>query len=213
MVATNLKAETISLMDKRASIEVEMGAIVDQLCGPGRPGISGNLVDSEGFPRSDIDIPQVRAQRARLAELRIDFQVITSKIEKNLEVLHSARLAKVAPVFPKGSDASTSIEGDTSQVYPMDEDLVVRIPFAVIDEITDDSPAAADGLQLGDHIIKFGSVEVGDDLIRRLASEAQLNQDHPIPLVIMRQGSTMNLFITPRQWFGRGLLGCHFRIL
>jgi len=89
----------------------------------------------------------------------------------------------------------------------MDEYPVTRVPFAMIDEITDDSPAAEDGLQLGDQIIKFGNVEMGDEVVRRLASEAQSNQGLLVPLVIMRQGSLMNLTVTPRQWQGRGLLG------
>lgn len=48
-------------------MEAEMNSIIDRLCQPGGPGISGNLVDSEGFPRSDIDIPSVRADRQRLS--------------------------------------------------------------------------------------------------------------------------------------------------
>lgn len=49
MVATNLKEEAISLMDARSKVEAEMNAIIDRLCQPGGPGISGNLVDSEVF--------------------------------------------------------------------------------------------------------------------------------------------------------------------
>lgn len=37
----------------------------------------------------------------------------------------------------------------------MDEDSISGVPFAMVDEITDDSPAAEDGLQLGDQIIKL----------------------------------------------------------
>lgn len=48
-MATNLKAETFSLMEKRASTEAEMNAIIAQLSAPGGPGISGNLVDAEVF--------------------------------------------------------------------------------------------------------------------------------------------------------------------
>lgn len=105
------------------------------------------------------------------------------------------------------SDISASPHSATSQVSPMQEDLVVKIPFAMVDEITDDSPAAEDGLQLGDQIIKFGNVEMGDEVVHRLASEARSNEGLPIPIVIMREGSQMNLTITPRQWHGRGLLG------
>ncbi|KAJ6994085.1 26S proteasome non-ATPase regulatory subunit 9-like [Populus alba x Populus x berolinensis] len=72
MVGANLKAETMKLMEKRSALETEMNVIIDRLCQPGGPGLSGNLVDSEGFPRSDIDIPVVRAERHRRAELRND---------------------------------------------------------------------------------------------------------------------------------------------
>ncbi|RZR71749.1 hypothetical protein BHM03_00007060 [Ensete ventricosum] len=75
MVATNLKAQTISLMDMRASMEAEMNAIIESLCGPGGPGISGNLVDSEGFPGVDIDIPAVRSQRRRLSGQNLTTEV------------------------------------------------------------------------------------------------------------------------------------------
>ncbi|THU57533.1 hypothetical protein C4D60_Mb03t04520 [Musa balbisiana] len=210
MVATNLKAETISLMDMRASMEAEMNAIIESLCGPGGPGISGNLVDSEGFPRVDIDIPAVRSQRRRLSELRNDHKVITEKIDKNLQVLHSLRLDKVNPLPLEGSDISASVSENISQDSPMREEPIMRIPFAIIDEIADDSPAAEDGLQLSDEIVKFGNVEMGDNLQSRLMAEAQSNQGNPVPLVIVRQGSVMNLTVTPRPWHGRGILGYYF---
>ncbi|XP_020673525.1 26S proteasome non-ATPase regulatory subunit 9 [Dendrobium catenatum] len=213
MVATNLKAETFSLVDKRASMEAEMNAIIAQLSAPGGPGISGNLVDAEGFPRSDIDIPAIRAQRGRLLALRNDHKAITAKIDENLQVLHSAKLARNDLQRPPHSDPSASVHDRASQTSPMVVDSIARIPFAVIDEISDASPAAEDGLQLGDQIIKFGNVEIGDALMVRLASEAQSNEGHPVSVLIMRQGILMNFTITPRHWHGRGLLGCHFRIL
>ncbi|GAU45913.1 hypothetical protein TSUD_280530 [Trifolium subterraneum] len=75
MVGTNVKAETTSLMDKRSALESEMNSIIARLSQPGAPGLSGNLVDSEGFPRSDIDVPLVRAERRRLAgEKRCEMQ-------------------------------------------------------------------------------------------------------------------------------------------
>jgi len=95
----------------------------------------------------------------------------------------------------------------SSQSEPMEEDHVTKFPFAMIDEITDGSPASVDGLQLGDEIVKFGNVEAGDQLQERLISEALSNEDSQVSLVIIRQGSAMNLTITPRKWHGRGLLG------
>ncbi|XP_077238118.1 26S proteasome regulatory subunit [Tasmannia lanceolata] len=227
MVATNLKAETFSLMEKRDAIETEMNAIIDLLCRPGGPGISGNLIDSEGFPRSDIDIPSVRSERHRLSELRNDYRDITEKISDNLQVLHSGRLAQNVSLPSKSpgldnqvfhsTDTISSIpwHASISEDFPsaMDEEPIVGVPFAMVDEIADASPAAEDGIQLGDQIVKFGNVEIGEGLLPRLSSEAQSNQGHAIPLVIMRLGAVINLTVTPRPWHGRGLLGCHFRLL
>ncbi|XP_075652524.1 uncharacterized protein LOC142622854 [Castanea sativa] len=230
MVATNVKTETMALMDKRSALEAEMNAIIDRLCQPGGPGLSGNLVDSEGFPRSDIDIPVVRAERHRLSELRNDHKVTTEKMDQNIQILHSSRLASrssppkesgnpegsnnqnspVVSDVPSASSHNVVLRDSSSD---MDVDVMASIPFAMVDEIADASPAAEDGLQLGDQIVKFGNVEAGENLLQRLASEAQTNQGCAIPVVIMRQGAPINLTVTPRTWQGRGLLGCHFRIL
>lgn len=227
MVGTNVKAETRSLMDKRSALESEMNSIIARLSQiPGAPGLSGNLIDSEGFPRSNIDVPLVRAERRRLAELRNDYTDITDKINQNIHILHSTRPGnhKISD-NDDGSVMQTSSTAETVASTPsqnvlvslspnsMDVDVLVSRPFAVVDEIADASPAVEDGLQLGDQILKFGNVEAGENLLHRLASEAQSSMGQTVPVVIMRQGTVINLTVTPRTWQGRGLLGCHFRIL
>ncbi|KAL5698675.1 hypothetical protein ACHQM5_029679 [Ranunculus cassubicifolius] len=57
----------MGLMEKRDSIEIEMNIIIDRLSHPDAPGITGNLIDPDGFPRSDLDVPAVRADRRRLS--------------------------------------------------------------------------------------------------------------------------------------------------
>ncbi|XP_004242595.2 uncharacterized protein [Solanum lycopersicum] len=224
MVGTNLKAETMKLMDERTNTEAEMDVVIQRLCQPGGPGLSGNLVDSEGFPRTDIDIPSVRADRRRLAELRNDHKIITEKIDQNIQVLHSARLAS-SPSSVKDSGVQGSVVNIGSSSSPgnysvtaatsaaMDIDVVFSRPFAVIDEITEASPAAEDGLQLGDQVVRFGNVQSGENLLQRLAAEAQSNQGCVVTMTVLRQGAMTNLQVTPRVWQGRGLLGCNFRIL
>ncbi|GLT43696.1 hypothetical protein SLA2020_176290 [Shorea laevis] len=230
MVGANLKAETLKSMEKRSAIEAEMNAIIEHLCQPGGPGLSGNLVDSEGFPRGDIDIPVVRAERRRLAELKFDHNEITEKINANIQVLHSSRRAPTS-LSPKDSGvnvgsnnqsasvanaiASVSLHDAISRDSPSSNvvDAISSIPFAMVDEIADASPAAEDGLQLGDQIVKFGSVKAGDNLLQMLAAEVQANQGHGIAILVLRQGAPVNLTVTPRTWQGRGLLGCHFRII
>ncbi|CAN4113222.1 unnamed protein product [Withania somnifera] len=224
MVGTNLKEETMKLMDERANKEAEMDVIIQRLCQPGGPGLSGNLVDSEGFPRTDIDIPTVRADRRRLAELRNDHKIMTEKIDQNIQVLHSARLASI-PSSVKDSGVQGSAVNIGSSSSPgnyivtaatsaaMDVDVVFSRPFAVIDEITEASPAAEDGLQLGDQVVRFGNVQSVENLLQLLAAEAQSNQGRAVSMTVMRQGAMTNIQVTPRVWQGRGLLGCNFRIL
>lgn len=103
------------------------------------------------------------------------------------------------------SSLSDSVAIDASSA--MDVDFNISRPFAIVDEITELSPAAEDGLQLGDQILKFGNVERGENLLQRLAAEAQQKQGEAVPLVVMRQGSLINLTVTPRTWSGRGLMG------
>jgi TRAP-type uncharacterized transport system fused permease subunit len=47
MVGANVKAETVTMMDKRKALENEMDAIIARLTRPGGPGLQGNLVDAE----------------------------------------------------------------------------------------------------------------------------------------------------------------------
>ncbi|KAJ8767924.1 hypothetical protein K2173_020864 [Erythroxylum novogranatense] len=226
MVATNLKSETMKLMEKRSAMELEMNSIIERLCVPGGPGLSGNLLDAEGFPRPDIDIPSVRSERHRLAELRNDHKQISEKINENIQLLHSARLADRSSSSKDSVNQNSLMDVRVGHVSSqnvimrdspssMDVDGLVSVPFAVVDEIADASPTAEDGLQLGDQIVKFGNVEyqVGQNLLEKLASEARANEGCAVPVTVMRQGAAMNLTVTPRTWQGRGLLGCSFRAL
>ncbi|KAM7267722.1 hypothetical protein ACFE04_009888 [Oxalis oulophora] len=214
MVATNVKTETINLMDKRSTVESQMTSIINSLTASGGPGIDGTLVDSEGFPLPEIDIPTIRAQRRHLIELKNDYKEITEKIDRNLQILHSARLpAKLNDSGNQGASITDGVGSTASEnavaesSSAMDVDVILKLPFAVIDEITDSSPAAEDGLQLGDTILRFGNVEAGDNLMQRLATEGQKNQGSAVPVTVMRQGAMINLTVTPRTWQGRGLLG------
>ncbi|EPS60916.1 hypothetical protein M569_13886 [Genlisea aurea] len=208
MVAPNLKAEVMKLAERRAEMEAEMNVIIGNLCRPGGPGLSGNLIDSEGFPRSDIDIPAVRADRRRLAELRYDHRDVTEKMNQNIQLLHTGGM-KSADVMMSSSSSSSSdyLPPSLGSSSGMDVDLVVGRPFAVVDEIIESSPAAEDGLQLGDQIVKFGSVEMGENLFMRLVEEAQAKQGQPVPVAVIRRGTLINILVTPRAWSGRGLLG------
>eukprot|EP01048_Picozoa_sp_COSAG05_P004999 COSAG05_NODE_287_length_12131_cov_3.148022_1_plen_70_part_00 len=61
------RAELRELSAQRKVIEVEMEALTEVLTQEGGPGLMGNLVDDEGYPRADIDVHGILIQRNRVA--------------------------------------------------------------------------------------------------------------------------------------------------
>lgn len=84
------KLELRELDARRAKLEEKMKALIDSL-EKGGCGISGSLVDEEGYPRSDVDLYLVRSQRHELNCLRTDHRVLRTDIEQKLleVVIHS----------------------------------------------------------------------------------------------------------------------------
>jgi len=78
---------------RRKSLELESGAITDELLAPtygddgnvGAPiGIHTPLVDSEGYPRGDIDVYRARYLRHRLSVIQVDHKELMKEIEREL---------------------------------------------------------------------------------------------------------------------------------
>ena len=61
------RAEMRKISAQQKLIEAEMEALTEVLTQEGGPGLTGNLVDEEGFPRADIDVHGVLIQRNRMA--------------------------------------------------------------------------------------------------------------------------------------------------
>ncbi|KAI5075255.1 hypothetical protein GOP47_0009331 [Adiantum capillus-veneris] len=159
--------------------------------------------------------------------LRNDHKSITKEIEKNIEVLHSAHVGVMLPqkrtvegeeVIHTRPMAVTGAEPSFVTSFVPGRTLVgvdspSGLPFAVFDEVQEGSPAALDGIMVGDQLIKFGSVEGGDNLLMRLAREGRMSEGNPVPVIVLRRGVQVQLTVTPRQWSGPGLLGCHIQPL
>eukprot|EP00850_Spirogloea_muscicola_P009400 SM000052S17792 [mRNA] locus=s52:622805:624351:+ [translate_table: standard] len=80
------------------------------------PGLAGNLLDAEGFPRADVNIAAVRADRHRLAVLHTDHKALTARIERYLQELHAsaprsaAAAAERATATPATRTTQQSVE-------------------------------------------------------------------------------------------------------
>ncbi|GBG63460.1 hypothetical protein CBR_g38078 [Chara braunii] len=261
--ATNPRIEALALMEKRKEIEVEIEIITSRLCKPGGPGLKGDLIDREGFPRADIDIPAARADRHRLAVLHYDHRALTEKIEKLIYAFHATIPPTPQPPKTEGGerrrDSSAAATTSSSSVLPVKraadgEDVrvshsqtdehpqaepsarpsltadrqmqeeaggaepmqsdgagresegrtsshreVLR-PFAFIDEVAEGSPGQIDGMKVGDHMLRFGSVTAGPDCIRRVAEELQAMEGRAVQTEVLRRGSRISLMVMPRPW-------------
>lgn len=89
-----LKAKALDLMSELERIEEEIARITDILESPGHGGIKGPLVDSQGFPRNDIDVYATRQYRSELVKLKTDWQLARKQMEETLHEIHAAEKVK-----------------------------------------------------------------------------------------------------------------------
>ncbi|PSR92079.1 hypothetical protein BD289DRAFT_429399 [Coniella lustricola] len=212
--ATNGGAAHLSfteLQRKKENMESELKALSSVLDSHG-VDMNTNLLTADGFPRSDIDVAQIRTTRARIIHLRNDYKDLMSKIEKHLHE-HFASLAEhlndddtTAPV------AAAASEAPLRDYIPeaLDE------PFAKVNTVADNSPAATAGLQAGDLVRNFGWVNISNhDGLKKVAECVQGNEDRNVLVKVSRMSAApsqreLQLTLVPRRnWGGRGLLGCH----
>ncbi|KAJ2495164.1 putative 26S proteasome regulatory subunit [Coemansia sp. RSA 2049] len=155
------------------------------------------LVDSEGFPRSDVDIGTVREIRRSLVYKQNDLKELMRQIEHSLAVLHK--------------DASQ----DKGEMDLKAETPTLQRPFARVGKVALNSPASDAGLAVGDMIVTYGLVnERNHDNLRQLVTETAENVLKPIEVLVSRvingQPQTKTLVLTPRRdWGGDGVLGCY----
>ncbi|KAK9474418.1 uncharacterized protein V1510DRAFT_401500 [Dipodascopsis tothii] len=160
------------------------------------------LLTEDGFPRSDIDVAQVRMTRARIIRLRNDYRALLGELELALHDHHAA-LRTLGPAAGSATAAAAA--------------PVVEVPFAVVNDVSHSSPAFEAGLVRGDRIIHFGSVHAGNHRrLAELAAVVQANVGSPIAIDLVRNvtetgiDTRMRLRLVPRRdWGGKGMLGCH----
>ena len=201
MSSFNLKDKLSALIAQRDALEIEADAITSELSSPGpngQPpaGVKGSLVDSEDFPRGDIDIYNVVNKRQRLSAINVDHKIVMKQIEETLALIYASYPAESAPIVPT-SDSVQSLRIEDRGI-------------AKLDEILDGSPAFNAGIQDGDILLEFGTVKRNTpDSLKSIAKLVGESVNKSIPLVLKRKESIVTLEITPASWGGRGLLGCH----
>ncbi len=202
MARERLKA----LDEERRALEAEAADLTTALHeAAGEAGVTGSLVDKEGFPIPDVDLYQVRLDRKRLAEIRTDHTRLTNALAEVLAELHASESpskASAPEAPPRGPrSAATGLPGEGAVKWGG--------PFALVTDVAIGSPAVTAGLAAGDQICKMGGVmELAD--VARVVSEFE---GRPLLLEVLRRGTELEVELVPHKWAGAGLLGCQLRPL
>lgn len=176
------------------------------------------LSTSQGFPRGDLDLPAIRADRHTVITLTNDHKQLTDTMAHLLEQLHSQAREKgngavtaptTTPTPPSSSyntiDRHTiAVAATTTNTITISQHQLKK-PFATVNAVSPDSPASEAGLQVGDGVVDFGGA-VG---MSELPSLVSANENKDVVVMVDRGGRMVELKVRPRVWSGRGLLGCH----
>ena len=168
------------------------------------------------------------------AVLSNDHKELSSQMEILLHRLHAiSKQEGTVPTTATPSPSSYTSYDNQGQYMvdarPITAPIAVpshsNAPFAEIDEIQTESPAARAGLRLRDQMIRFGHITGQTPApMQAIASLLASSEGKKIETVVLRReggedggvgaaagASLVTLRLTPQKWEGRGLLGCHLQ--
>ena len=215
------REELEALYAEREELESQMEALGGTLTYEGGPGLKGGLVDEEGFPRADLDIVTIRRTRHTLACMKTDYAELSRRIEERVFALLAPTQATASSgaVSEAVSDAGVSSEAVSDATVSNGEAGVVAggvggeaAPFALVDQVSEGSPAEKAGLQVGDRVVDFGGIGMWNygGGLGPLGALVANSEGVGLSVVVEREGGVrVGVELTPERWAGRGLLGCH----
>ncbi|KAH3670586.1 hypothetical protein OGAPHI_001101 [Ogataea philodendri] len=172
------------LAQLRGRIESQIDALLSRLRAQ-KADMDTPLVTPDGFPRTDMDVVEVRLVCSQIIRLRNDWRAISSLLQ-----------TKLAESFN-----STNTSSPPS-----------RIPFATVDLVAEESPAQLAGLAVGDKLVSFGRVNATNhNNLKALVSAVAENV--PVDLTLLRNNTLHTIKLVPSKWNGQGLLGCKFTVI
>lgn len=188
------------LMSKKNEIEKEIRDLLQGLEGQEGVGMNGSLVDSERFPRNDIDLYAVRSSRQKVIRLRNDHKAVMKEIENKLHQLHAE--FKVKKLSQSDTQKATM---DPNR----NREILLEKTFARISMVARGSPADQAELKNGDLVLDFGSVNISNFTdVSDIGKVVQHSEGARVSVQVLRGSDRVGLSLEPKRWSGRGLLGC-----
>ncbi|WPH04901.1 Hypothetical protein R9X50_00779800 [Acrodontium crateriforme] len=208
---TDKKLSFNELVAQKENLEAKLSALSSVLDSHG-VNMNTSLTTFDGYPRADIDVAQIRTTRASIIRLKNDHKAIMANLEVVIQDHFASGKAANTP-----STSSEQRSGEQANTASFTRRSPIELPFAKVNSIVPSSPAATAGLQVGDQITRFGSVNWSTpERLNKVPQIVQQNENQSILVVVLRAASAnsapqqISLNLTPRRdWGGRGLLGCH----
>ncbi|XP_053442976.1 26S proteasome non-ATPase regulatory subunit 9 isoform X1 [Nycticebus coucang] len=192
------------LMRRKDEIEAQIQANYDVLESQKGIGMNEPLVDSEGYPRSDVDLYQVRTARHNIICLQNDHKEVMKQVEEALHQLHARDKEKQARDMAEAQEEAMSHKPGQSVSHRPSQ------AFAKVNSISPGSPASTAGLQVDDEIMEFGSVNIQNfHSLSNISTVVQHSEGKSLNVVVIRRGEKHQLRLVPTRWSGKGLLGCN----
>jgi 26S proteasome non-ATPase regulatory subunit 9 len=191
------------LVQQKQEIERKMSENNQILIEEGNIGMEGNLVDRDGYPRSDIDLYKVRHARQQIICLQNDYKTLMKEIEREIIEIHSK------------SNSDKIVE---KLNVAHEEDMTLNHkPFARITQVDTDSPAFEAGLKQNDEIVQFGPL-IHSNTNKNLSEIASLVKNSINKIILLNvlrvnsenelETKLVKIKLVPKQWSGHGVLGC-----
>jgi len=205
------KQHLLNLIKARDELEQKIAKLQSE-------NVPGALVDEEGFPRADVDVYGITFVRAELAKLQTDHKNAMKEIEQAMTKYHAhlkssqpqgqgSSSSEAAPVVTQKQPVErkeTPVQGTQASTIPADLE-----PFYIVRQVFLDSPAFSAGLVVDDKVLQFGTVTKANNTPSSIAEVVSHSVGKSVRVVVKRGEDIKELFLTPQQWSGRGLLGCH----
>ncbi|CAD5234526.1 unnamed protein product [Bursaphelenchus xylophilus] len=155
------------------------------------------LVDAEGFPRSDLDLPAIRLTRKNIIALTNDRKALTDEIEKALGELHQK---------------TPGLSGTAKPTEP-----AVRRPtnraFLLVENVVYNSPAYHAGLAEGDKVVQFDKIHaLNFEGLRQISEVVTGLVGKELHITVLRKIKVHRLIALPGPWDGVGIFGARLQV-
>ncbi|XP_011159623.1 26S proteasome non-ATPase regulatory subunit 9 [Solenopsis invicta] len=195
MELQEVKDAVFQLIKEKDKIESDLRAL-KEILDSNHIGMDEPLVDSEGYPRQDIDVYQVRHTRHQIICLTNDHKDLMKKIEEGLHRVHALA----------GANKTEQSISDVSDMQEME----ALEPFLRVNLVSAGSPAETAGIQVEDLILEFGSIHCRNfKSLTDIGKLVENSRYKTVHVKIKRGSNIMVLSLIPRPWVGKGLLGCN----